>query len=617
MEENHEDNSDKSSVEESLSKDYIPKGKLKGLPISQEVSAELKEKMKKSQKEIEDFKNELVKKYKFVEAVGIVPAQASKILEEEFEISEEDSKRGLIHLLVLIPEKHFKSIKEIRLDSINIAKKHNSKLWVHLLTPVDIWNLGLDSKFSVMESLSMSYPVFDKGILGSLRVSQIHKSLVLRKFEKYVTSYVIAGSLIRGEAVKTSDVDVFVVIDDTDVKRMPRLELKEKLRSFIHAYIQEAQAMAGVKNILNVQIYLLTEFWDAVKDAHPVMFTFIRDGIPLYDRGAFLPWKSLLRMGKIKPSPEAIDMFMSSGNKLKEIVNRRIFDIAILDLFHGVSTPTQGLLMLYGQSPGTIPETVKSFRQTFVEKEKMITEEYADILEEIMIKYYKGYEHGKVKPGDIDGKELDRLSTNALKYIKRLKELREQIEKRKLVESIKLSYKEVFDVLKTILKKNSEKDLLKEFNKTFVKKGKLPSRLESNLKFIIKTKENINKKPKEEKNKDFQLMKKRKDVEDSRKFASEIIKDLIEYSQRKEFVEMDKTRFIIKGKSESAEVFFLNNTFIVQGSSIKILKGGKLVNSNPEELKRQLLEHKDSKSEIDFEALKLLKKTFGDFKLIY
>ncbi len=48
----------------------------------------------------------------------------------------------------------------------------------------------------------MSYPLYDDGILGALRVAEIHKSLVLQKFEKYVVSYVIGGSLVRGDAVK-------------------------------------------------------------------------------------------------------------------------------------------------------------------------------------------------------------------------------------------------------------------------------------------------------------------------------------------------------------------------------------------------------------------------------
>ena len=76
----------------------------------------------------------------------------------------------------------------------------------------------------------MSFPLYDKGLLGAMRVTEIHKSLVLQKFEKYVVSYVLGGSLIRGEATKDSDVDVFVIINDTDVKRMPRLELKGKIK---------------------------------------------------------------------------------------------------------------------------------------------------------------------------------------------------------------------------------------------------------------------------------------------------------------------------------------------------------------------------------------------------
>ena len=78
---------------------------------------------------------------------------------------------------------------------------------------------------------------------------------LLRKFEKYVTSYVIGGSLVRGDAKKTSDVDVFIVIDDTDVKRMPRLELKEKLRAIIYSYIMEANELAAHQADLRTTIH--------------------------------------------------------------------------------------------------------------------------------------------------------------------------------------------------------------------------------------------------------------------------------------------------------------------------------------------------------------------------
>ena len=636
MGENHKASSESESVEKNLSKDYVPKSKPGALPVSNQLGDVLKEKQKKINKDIEEFKEAINKKFKFAEALGIIPSQASKKIEEEYSVSEEDSKRDLIHLLMVIPEKQFKNIGKIRLEIIELSKKINDKFWVHVMTPIDIWNLGLDSKFDIMEALAMSYPIFDKGLLSSLRVSQIHKSLVLKKFEKYVTSYVVGGSLVRGETVKTSDIDVFIIIDDTDVKRMSRLELKEKLRGIIQSYIAEAEAMAGVKNKLSPQIYLMTDFWEAVKDAHPVMFTFIRDGIPLYDRGAFLPWKSLLRMGKIKPSPEAIDMFMSSGNKLKTTIEKRIFDVATMDLFWGISTPTQGLLMLYGQAPGNVYDTVKAFRETFVNKEKLIEEKYADILDEIMIKVWKAYEHGKLKPGDIDGKELDRLSKDALDYIDRIKKLREQIEKRIQEKSIGKTYDDTFGMVGALLKKNSEDSILKSFDEELVKKGKFPQRFLKNLKFISKVRNEIEKsrnnsktegksksngvdkkKNMDKSKKSVLTSKQSRDVDDARKFSSEIIDALIEYTQRCEFASMERSKFLLKGRDSDSEVFFLRNLFLVNGSKIQKLLGEKLVKSDSEELKKQLLEHKDKDGKIDFKSLEVLKKIFGDFELVY
>ena len=613
----HKSNSEEKSVEQNLAKDYVSKSKLGNLPMPNQIDDALKKKMDKTQKEIEKFKTEFLKKHKSIEAIGIIPAQTAKKIEEEYEISEEDAKKGLIHILAIIPEKQFKSIGKIRLDAITIAKKINDKFWLHVMTPVDFWNLGLDSKFEIMEAVAMSYPIIDKGILSHIRVAQIHKSLVLKKFEKYVTSYVVGGSLTTGTTKKDSDVDVFIVIDDTDVKRMPRLELKEKLRGIIYSYIQEAEAIAGVnKNTLNVQVYLITEFWEAVKDAHPVMFTFIRDGIPLYDRGTFLPWKSLLRMGKIKPSPEAIDMFMSSGNKLKETVEKRIFDVATLDLFWGISTPTQGVLMLYGLAPPNVYETVKQFKEVFVNKEKLVEQKYADILEEIIIKIWKKYEHGKLKPGDISGKDLDRLSKNAVDYIQRLKELREQIEKRIQEKSIEQIYNDVFGMLGSLLKKKTEASILKEFNEKIIQEGRCPPRFLDNLKLISKTKQNVVK-TKQGNKKDNLTLKQSQNVDNARKLATEITTALAEYTQRCELAAMEKSRFLIKTRETTAEIFFLANTFIIQGSKIQKISGDKLVRSNPKELQEQLVARKGKETKIDIGSFKILKKVFGKFDLVY
>jgi predicted nucleotidyltransferase len=239
------------------------------------------EKLKAS---LEDFKKKVVKHYPFTIALSIAPPSALPLFEEEDTIPKEVVQTNPIILTMIIPEDEYKNIPKIKPEVIKLAKDTGENVWMVVRTPVDLWNYGLDSRFEMLDAVSAGLPLFDKGFLGALRVANIHKTLVLRKFDKYVASYVIAGSLVRGTADKDSDVDVFVVIDDTDVKRMNRIDLLEKLRGMIHDYIREASALAGVTNILNVQVYLLTDFWQSVKDAHPVHFTFIRDGIPLYDR---------------------------------------------------------------------------------------------------------------------------------------------------------------------------------------------------------------------------------------------------------------------------------------------------------------------------------------------
>jgi len=611
-----EHSKESTSVEENLSSEYIPKKKLGNLPMSSDVglSEEVKKEMDKTKKEIDDFGEEMKKKFKFIEGIGIVPAQVAIRIEEEYEVPIEEANKKLIHLLVLIPEDNFKEINKVKAEAIQIAKKINEKIWVHALTPVDLWNLGLDSKFDILEAFSMCFPTLDNGILGALRVAQIHKTLVLKKFEKYVTSYILWGSLARGEAKKGSDVDVAVIIDDTDVKKMPRLELKEKLRGIIYQYIAEATAIAGVKNLLNVQVYLMTDFWESVKDAHPVIFTLIRDGIPLYDRGTFLPWKLLLRMGKIKPSSEAIDLFMASGDKLEENINRRLLDIVVYDIYWGVLTPSQALLMLYGLAPPTPKETVKLMREVLVEKENILEEKYLKILERI-IKFYKDYEHEEIKK--VSGKEIDEFLKDTVDYMKRLKELREQIEKRVQEKSIEQVYNDVFGMLGAILKKNNERDLIKAFEEQLVNTGRFPPRFLEELRFIAKVKsefDNQKGKKKEEKSKN---LKESREVDQARIYSSEIVNTLVEYNQRCDFLSMDRSKFLLKTKTKNIEIFFLENVFTVENGKISIIKDGKLKDSDTEELRKQLINQQNRESSIPEKSIQELKNIFGEFNLVY
>ncbi|MBU3906693.1 MAG: nucleotidyltransferase domain-containing protein [Nanoarchaeota archaeon] len=578
--------------------------------ILPEDAEKVKKEMEKTKEKLEKLKGYIVNKYKYTQAIGILPPQSLKFFIEEEEAPKETDKH--IHLLILIPEENIKEAGKIKEDIIKEIEKSKQKIWLHIKTPVDLWETCLDSKFELFSAMAMAFPLYDKGILAAIRVAEIHKSLVLRKFERYVVSYVIAGSMVRGDATKTSDLDVFVIINDTDVKRMPRLELREKLRSIICGeYVMEANALAGVKkNILNVQPYLLTEFWESVKDAHPVIFTFIRDGIPIYDRGTFMPWKVLLKMGKLKPSPEAIDMFMSMGDKVVKRVKDTLLDAVLGDIYWGVITPSQALLMLYGLPPPNTRETVNEMRKIFVEKEKMLEKKYIDILEEIAIKYYKGYEHKKIK--EVSGKEVDKLLKDVEDYLKRLKELREQIEKRAQEKTIGQIYKDVFSLLEAIFGKEKEQKLIREFGDKMVKTGKFPQQFMVILKDIANAKDEF-KKGKLDMHK----------VERARKNASMLINGLVEYSQRCDLALIDKGRMRIKYKEKKddkekiAELVFCNGqAFLVAGDVVKKITN-KIEDSNSEEMSNAVSEQRNKKEVgINPQVFEVLRKEFGDFEII-
>ena len=590
-----------------LDNQYSPKK-----PLLPENAEKTKKELEKTKKELEKLKVFIIKKYPVTQAIGILPPQSIKNFTEE-ELGEDISQEEIqkiqkkVHLYVIIPEDKFKEIPKIKKEIISEIERTKQNVWIYIKTPVDIWEACLDSKFDLVSAIGMSFPLHDKGILSSLRVAEIHKSLVLQKFDKYVVSYVIAGSLVRGDVTKESDVDSFIIINDTDVKRMPRLELKERLKGMIYQYVAEATALAGVKkNILNVQIYLLTDFWESVKDAHPVMFTFIRDGVPLYDKGTFLPWKALLKMGRLKPSPEAIDMFMSMGDKTIKRAKATLLDILVHDIYWGIMTPSQALLMLYGLPPPTPKQTASEMKKIFFDKEKMLEKKYLGILEKI-VSIYKDFEHEKIK--EIKGAELDKLIRDTDDYLKRLKELRKQIEKRSQEKTIEQIHKDIFGLLEAILGKKSQATTVSEFE-VFVKKGKFTQQHLKILRDVIKAKTEF-KKGKLDAHK----------VDNARKNASILINDLIDYSQRSDLVSLEKGRMRLRykknGKDMTAELLHCNGiSFLFRGEDVKKITD-KIENSSMKEVSECVEQQKTRKGlKVHPRVFDLVKKELGDFEIV-
>jgi uncharacterized protein (UPF0332 family) len=344
-----------------------------------------------------------------------------------------------------------------------------------------------DSVYDDLKTLGSSFVFEDsRGFISALKSIDIHRNMLLQKFEKYVVVYAGAGSWLRGE--KSNDFDVFVVVDDTDVKRMSRMQVKDQLTRIILQMAQEVAQLTGIQ--VHAQVYLLTDFWDALKDAHPVMFTFLRDGVPFYDRGLYNSWKELLKLGKIRPSPEAIDMHMNVAYQLTDRAKKQLSDIVMTDVYYAVLNPAQAILMLKGYNPTTPKETVKIFKEVLLGKEKVVSEKDVKILEDA-IALFKKIEHDR--DTEVKGKDIDKMLKDADSFLKNMKKMFEEINDEKTKESVLSGYGELLNQIRTLpgFSDISEKKIIEEFEKEYVTSGKLQPIVKKPLHSIVKGKKDF------------------------------------------------------------------------------------------------------------------------------
>lgn len=588
----------------------MPMPKVPGMP---ELPKEAQEKLKEIKAKLEKFKKKALEKFdKYIMGITLLPPPKPK--------EGEKINKDMISVLVLVDDSDSRKMTKYelraKLQSIidNIAKEIDKNIVPDVVILSELWQNCYDAKYELLQLISMGAPIHDTGMLSAIKIAEVHKTMVLKKFEKYIVSYVLAGSLVQGRATKTSDIDVWIVIDDTDVKKMTRVELKDKLRAIIIGMGIEAGEFTGIKNKLNIQVYILTDFWDSLKEANPIIFTLLRDGVPFYDRGIFMPWKQLLKMGKIKPSTEAIDMFMSSGEQMLKRVGLTLKNIGMEDIYYAILTPSQAALMLYGIPPPAPRETAELVRDIFVKKEKLLEDKYVDILEK-NINIRKDIEHGEKK--EISGKEVDELLADARKYLKRIKRLFGQIEKIKEEEDMIKIYENVITIIRDILRlegieKVNDIEIVAKFEDEIISKGLIPAKYLRTLNEIIKAKKDYE---------DKKLTK--QEVETVKKDSRNFIKALVEYIQRKRGRELDRARIRIKYGEKYGEVLLLDkNAFIIHDidkeekdiSKAKIGEDGKLENIEKSSLEE--MEKVIAKVQIPGKVF-IKEKIFEDLKQIF
>ena len=113
---------------------------------------------------------------------------------------------------------------------------------------------------------------------AKLACAEKFKEEVLKKYQKMVKAVVLFGSVVRGDFTEKSDVDMLVIIDDV-MARMSEGQ-KEQFDDEIRNIAKKIH-----EDVVVQPAWTLSEFWDMARIGHPLLFTIVRDGWALYDKG--------------------------------------------------------------------------------------------------------------------------------------------------------------------------------------------------------------------------------------------------------------------------------------------------------------------------------------------
>ncbi|MFH0711134.1 MAG: nucleotidyltransferase domain-containing protein [Candidatus Aenigmatarchaeota archaeon] len=285
---------------------------------------------------------------------------------------------------------------------------------------------------------------------------------ILDKYGKFVKAIVMMGSVAREEFKPKSDIDVFVVIDDT-MNKFTNEELDN-----IDADIEKMGQK--ISEFISVQpIYTLTEFWDYARVAHPIIYNFIKEGVAIYDTGFFEPVKRLLELGKIPATREAIESYMEGAPK--KLMRAKTVKLLMLaeDCYYAMLNSAQAILMFMGLAP-PVPNKAYEDVKKFLVEPGILEAQYAEWLREI-IEIRKKIEHKEIM--DVEGKFVDEWLDKAEKFVDKMFGLLGALEIRKkekiLERTHEVMHKAAITALKTLNKvPERQEDLPIVFKKEFI-----------------------------------------------------------------------------------------------------------------------------------------------------
>jgi len=257
------------------------------------------------------------------------------------------------------------------------------------------------------------------------------KNKVLHMFKDYIKSIIVWGSITRGDYTGKSDVDIYIIFDDTRFSLKKFDEIRNKINDDIYKIANSIDPRLHPQPIIAI-----TEFIKGIRYTHPLFFNIVREGYAVYDTGFFIPMRKLLEWGEFPITSEAAYIRMDSVPKrIQRVKNVKLYIIAE-DLYYAMLDAAQAVIMFIGFAPPVPKLASKEVRKHLVET-GLLEEEYAQMLEDV-VDFRKKVEHKEIK--DISGEEVDKWIEKTSKYIERFEKLLKDLETQKKIFDVKRNY---------------------------------------------------------------------------------------------------------------------------------------------------------------------------------
>lgn len=228
-----------------------------------------------------------------------------------------------------------------------------------------------------------------------------------RHYGELIKSVLIFGSAVRGEVKKGSDIDVWIILDDTATKTT------EDLNKVVdHLYL-----ISHELKDLHIQVHTLTEFWQSIRLGSPEFVNFLRYGLVIHDTGFVKPIQRMLTMGLLPPSDEVVTLKARASEtrykKIKLDIKSMIFELryTATDMIQSV------VMYFYKKQPDqkAIPEFLEKLAKT-----KKLEKEYIQKFNELD-KLWKDIDHKIIK--EVTTEHLEKALVLTKELIERFKKM--------------------------------------------------------------------------------------------------------------------------------------------------------------------------------------------------